>query len=132
MKKYKPLNAVKFLLIMLAVVALVVVFAPKAQAEHVSPENSIAEIANCLVLVRNTDMEPRMKASLEKELAEMLDSYVPVYPEMVIKYASRSEGFLVGAAFGRFGDGDRNMSRRKELLAIIANELFAKYCQTKA
>ena len=132
MKKYKPFDAVKFLLLMLCLVAAVVVFAPVANSAHAPPEQNIIQIANCLVLVRNTDLEPKYKASLKKGLSDMLDSYIPVYPDLVIKYVSRSEGFLVGAAFGRYGDDEtRSKDDRVALLVIIANELFDQYCTTK-
>lgn len=129
--KFKPFDSVKFLAVILVVVALTVFFAPKANAGHVSPEKAIAELANCLVLVRNTDMDPKSKEPFEKNIADQLDSYVPVYPELVIKYTSRSEGFLVGAAFGRYGDGNDTMDK-KAMLATIANSLFLQYCSPKA
>lgn len=136
MKHYNPKTALKVLVGIVAVGAALVII-PELRANpmpkaFVNTEAVIAETANCLVLTRNTDMEMSARQGIANHYSGVLDALNnEQYAPLVIKYVSRSEGFLVGAAFGRYGEKAKDMTNR-EALTTIANELFVKYCAAKA
>ena len=135
MKKYKPLDSIRFLLVMLVVVALIAIFAPKANADpgEVMPGERIVigKAAACFVFTINSSFEGDAKKRMVARYSGPLQYAYAQHPKLVMGLIDQAKAGLAQTVRVNYDIRDGRDLTTLEI-KLTADKLFSSLCTWSA